>query len=103
MAKWVVRVGQRLRHEPRPLQEDYNKEPVAKRCSYTVQYLQEIEMMTHADYFVGAPHLSCVSHSAPAAIWTCALRCQLECVRRLAAMHVVSDTHHCLRRVRVVS
>jgi hypothetical protein len=36
------------------VQAEFNKEPLAKRCGYTVQFLQEIEMMTHADYFVGA-------------------------------------------------
>lgn len=41
------------------VQVEYNKEPLAKRCAYTVQYLQEIEMMTHADYFVGAHHTPC--------------------------------------------
>ena len=40
------------------VQVEFNKEPLAKRCAYTVQYLQEIEMMTHADYFVGAQRSS---------------------------------------------
>lgn len=35
------------------VQADFNKEPLAKRCAHTVQFLQDVELMTHADYFVG--------------------------------------------------
>ena len=35
------------------IQSEFNKEPLAKRCAHTVQFLQDVELMTHADYFVG--------------------------------------------------
>jgi hypothetical protein len=36
------------------LQVEFNKEPLQRRCEHTVQFLQDVELMTHADYFVGA-------------------------------------------------
>ncbi|CAL8469576.1 g9117 [Coccomyxa elongata] len=38
------------------IQSEFNKEPLAKRCAHTVQFLQDVELMTHADYFVGTFH-----------------------------------------------
>lgn len=35
------------------IQSEFNKEPLAKRCAHTVHFLQDVELMTHADYFVG--------------------------------------------------
>ncbi len=40
-------------------QAEFNKEPLAKRCQHTLQFLQDVELMTHAYYFVGARSFEC--------------------------------------------
>ncbi len=45
---------------------EFAKEPLGKRCAHTVQYLQDIELMTHADYFVGESPLTLRPHDTRA-------------------------------------
>ena len=50
------------------VQSEFSKEPIAKRCAHTVQFLQDIELMTHADYFVGEPPLRHCQHAHAGAL-----------------------------------
>ena len=37
------------------IQREFSAQPLKDRCQQTVQLMQDIHLMMHADYFVGAP------------------------------------------------
>lgn len=43
-----------LRRTAGYVQRDFIAEPLKDRCQQTVQLLQDIHLMMHADYFIGA-------------------------------------------------